>query len=446
MKSNGTVFSWGNGSSGWGNLGLGNNSNALVPTQLTNSLNNNTIIVAGAYSTFVIKSDGTLWATGSDVNGQLGDGTFGQGHVFKTLIQIGNATNWKAIAPNSYHTLALKTDGTLWAWGLNTSGQVGNGSSLEQHVPVQIGTATDWKSIASADTSSIAIKNDGSLWAWGSNGGCLGNGDLSINSVSVPTIVSSWQAGTDYDWKSVCSGPSANYFLAIKNNGKLYSFGGLSSGGYGGLGHGLTDTVSSYPGQIGTDTNWQSVSVGSNSSFGIKTDGTLWAWGQNDYGQLGDGTTIDKGYPVQIGTDTDWINVTAGYRHTVAQKAGGSLWAWGRGNSGQLGNGGTASSLVPLQIPVSGCALDTEQFQDPIEKLVLSPNPASDFVNLNFNNLTGDASIELYDVMGRVVKTYPIAEVSGAINVDVSPFASGIYMVVLKENGIVSLQRKLVKN
>ena len=161
---------------------------------------------------------------------------------------------------------------------------------------------------------------------------------------------------------------------------------------------------------------------------------------------MGDGTTIDRGYPVQIGTDTDWASVTCGGGHTVALKTGGSLWAWGDSTYGQLGNGGTASSLVPVQIPVTGCALGTEQFQDPIEKLVLSPNPASDFVNLNFNNITGDASIELYDVMGRVIKTYSVAEVSGAINVDVSTFASGIYLVILKENGMVSLQRKLVKN
>ena len=107
----------------------------------------------------------------------------------------------------------------------------------------------------------------------------------------------------------------------------------------GALGFGLNTVPRISPSQIGTDTDWQSVSVGNNNSFGIKTNGTLWAWGQNDYGQLGDGTTADKGYPVQIGTDTNWASVSAGTYHTVALKTDGSLWFWGDSSTGQHGNG-----------------------------------------------------------------------------------------------------------
>ncbi|RAK69491.1 hypothetical protein [Hymenobacter edaphi] len=171
----------------------------------------------------VVKADGTLWAWGRNQYGQLGDGTVGDK---VTPVQVGTGRAWRSVAVGSYHTVALRQDGTLWTWGHNRFGQLGNGTSLGQTTPQQIGTATTWLKVSAGGTHTVALKSDGTLWTWGYNGlGQLGDG-------------------------------------------------AASSG---------RDT----PAQVGTSAGWQSVSAGWNSTLALRTDGTLWAWGDNQYGQLG---------------------------------------------------------------------------------------------------------------------------------------------------------------
>ena len=132
-------------------------------------------IAAGSYHTLAIKSDGTLWAWGYNYSGQLGDGTTSNK---TTPVQIGTGTNWSQIAAGGYHTLAIKSDGTLWAWGYNSYGQLGDGASgggNYKTTPVQIGTGTNWSQIAAGGYHTLAIKSDGTLWAWGNYYGQLGD-------------------------------------------------------------------------------------------------------------------------------------------------------------------------------------------------------------------------------------------------------------------------------
>lgn len=291
-----------------------------------------------------IRTDGTLWAWGDNEFGELGDNT----RVSKNIpTQIGTESNWSKVAAGSDFSLAIKTDGTLWAWGTNTGGVLGTGTTASfLSVPTQVGTATNWQSIVARFNHSLALKSDGSLWAWGKNA----NGQLGDNTTVDKSTPS--QVGTATNWQSISGGYNSS--MAIKTDGTLWTWGYNASGT---LGDGTT-THRYTPTQIGTDSNWKKVSSLYLHTIAIKTDGTLWAWGSNSLGQLGDGTTTRQNAPIQIGTDTNWLNISAGLAFTFATKSNFSLWSWGKNGQGQLGNGtsGETNTLIPTRV---GTTLDT---------------------------------------------------------------------------------------
>ncbi len=291
-------------------------------------------ISANEGHSIAIKTDGSLWAWGSNAYGRFGDGTTVSSNSPK---QTGNDTNWASVSAGEYPTIAIKTDGTLWTWGRNIGGQLGIGTITLSNSPVQIGTANNWASI-SAGYHTVAIKNDGTLWAWGYNlYGQLGDGTTTDRNRPI-------QISGATNWASVSAG--YNHTIAIKTDGTLWAWGVNYDGR---LGDG-TFTQRNSPVQIGTDTNWASVSGGLNHSIAVKTDGTLWGWGNNSNGQLGDGTVTNRNSPVQIGTATNWARISAGFYHTIAIRADGSLLAWGINYYGQIGDGTTTNKLVPTAI------------------------------------------------------------------------------------------------
>jgi alpha-tubulin suppressor-like RCC1 family protein len=224
VKQDGTMYTWGPGNNGA--LGNGSNFDNNIPTQVT-TMTNVQKVFRGNYNTFAIKNNGTLWATGANTQGQLGIGSSGVGNVSFTFVPIGTATNWKEISANSLHTIGLRTNGTLWAWGNNEYGSVGDGTAINRNVPTQIGTATNWKTVATCISASFGIKTDGSLWCWGENTGLvLGLGDSAPLAVYAPTQVGVYGV-YDTDWDKIAGGPSSAHVLAIKNNGALYSWGGV---------------------------------------------------------------------------------------------------------------------------------------------------------------------------------------------------------------------------
>ena len=332
---------WAWGYNGYGELGDGTNVDKNSPMQIGIATNWTSISAGGAHS-LAIKTDGSLWAWGLNGLGQLGDGTTTNTN---SPVQIGTATNWASISAGFYYTLAIKTDGSLWAWGKNFNGQLGDGTNTDKYSPVQIGTATNWASISAGETHSLAIKTDGSLWAWGENlFGQLGDGTNGYyTSKNSPVHI-----GSATSWASISAG--GFHSLAIKTDGSLWAWG---FNYHGELGDGTTTDTNS-PVQIGTETNWASINAAETHSFAIKNDGSLWAWGNNFSGELGDGTYIETHSPVQIGTETNWASISS-VIHSLAIKTDRSLWAWGYNVYGQLGDGTNTDTNSPLQISSCPC-------------------------------------------------------------------------------------------
>ena len=281
-------------------------------------------IATGYDHAAAILSDGSLWTWGANHYGQIGDGT-----ALDRLspFPMGTGAQWKDIAAGKFYTLAVRSDGTLWAWGSNSYGQLGDGTATDRHAPVQIGTDSDWASVAAGTVHALALKTNGTLWAWGRNSaGQLGDGTKTDRSAPV-------QVGTDAAWIAVSAGNS--HSLALKSDGTLWSWGANDQGQ---LGDGTT-IQRSVPAQVGTDADWASLDGGDKRTHAIRSGGSLWAWGE-DLGLL----------PLRIGLDSDWASISARTDHAIGVKTDGTLRAWGENDHGQLGDG--TIIYAPLPVPV----------------------------------------------------------------------------------------------
>ena len=256
--------------------------------------------------------------------------------IFKINVQIVTPTEYDT---STNHTLVVRNDYTLWAWGLNATGQLGDNSLIARSSPIQIGTDTNWSTVSTGGGFSHGIRTDGTLWSWGTGGsGVLGDG-------TVVAKLSPVQIGTLTNWSKVSS--NTNNSFAIKTDGTLWAW------GFNGTGYtlGLNDTANrSSPTQVGTGNTWSSVSAGLSHGMAIKSDNTLWGWGFNSSGQIGDNSTSTRFSPIQIGTLTNWASVASGQSHTMAVKTDGTLWGWGNNSSGQVGDTTTVSRSSPVQI------------------------------------------------------------------------------------------------
>lgn len=467
LRADGSLWSWGYNLVG--QLGDGSNTDRSSPVRIGDGTENWHAVACGYWQTAAIRGDGTLCVWGSNGQGQLGlgDGTTQNQY---SPVQIGGATDWVTVTSGSNHMMAVKADGSLWAWGLNYGGPLGDGTTVHRTSPVRIGGDTDWVSTSAGHSHTAAVRSDGSIWTVGLNTqGQLGDGS-GVNR-SVPTLIGTLyplayfslrcdgtairnggtnpspadntefgavrvsgfsvshtytitnegsrplhldgtplvsvtgQHAADFSvtaqpgnlleagesttftirfdpsgtglrrasvsisnsddfrapftfaiqgtgkaepsalaWPSIACGQA--YTVAVRADGTLWAW-GINSDGQ--LGDG-TITTRSNPVRIGTDENWEMVACGYKHTVAVRKDGTLWAWGDNNQGQLGDGTYVDRASPVRIGSDSDWASAAGGQYHTVAVRRDGTLWAWGRHEYRPPDVGGSGSSTSPVQV------------------------------------------------------------------------------------------------
>ena len=302
--------------------------------------------------TAAIKTDGTLWIWGANDNGQIGKNVLTPVAYSSPIQTVASGTNWKQVACGYNHTAAIKTNGELWMWGANALGQIGRNSIalLKFSSPIQtIAVGTNWKQVACGSYHTAAIKTNGELWLWGSHSSMQLGRSMSVASPGSSPMQTT-VGGTN--WKQVACGK--NHTAAIKTNGELWSWG---ANGYYQLG--INYATTSTPVQTSVaGTNWRQVACGSSFSAAVKTDGTLWTWGYGVYGQLGNNSTTTSSTPVQTAlTGTNWKQVACGDYHAAAIKTDGTLWSWGGNSSGQLGNNTYSPSVVastPVQTIAGG--------------------------------------------------------------------------------------------
>ena len=305
-------------------------------------------VAAGLGHSLALRTDGTLWAWGDNSNGQLGNGTVTQQ---STPVQIGSG--YVAISAGYYHSAALQSDGTLVAWGSNSNGQLGmvasNGNPAgDSHVPVAVDSSTTWSSISAGAYHTLAAKSDGSAYGWGKNvNGQVGSGTTA--QVNTPDLI-----GTGF--VSIAAG--LDHSAAMRGSGAVYTWGNGAEGELGDDGDGgsvaqpqvIAGLSSDGGSSASTDGGTATITAGACHSLAVEPDGSLWSWGCNSDGQLGDGTYDDSFIPLEIGAGYLAVAPGPAAAHSMALTAAGVLYGWGNNSKGQLGLGSSCALCAATSI------------------------------------------------------------------------------------------------
>jgi alpha-tubulin suppressor-like RCC1 family protein len=343
IKTDGTLWTW--GSILYGQLGTNRQASAVYMRTPVTTFAGGTDwkqVSSGAIHTAAIKTDGTLWTWGYNGNAQLGNNT--TTNRCTPVTTFAGGTNWKQVSCGNGSSSAIKTDGTLWTWGTNFAGQLGNNSTIQRNTPVTtFAGGTNWKQVSLGESTVTAIKTDGTLWTWGINtDGQLGDNTI----ISRSTPVTTFAGGTD--WQAVSCHLSKSQTTAIKSDGTLWTWGSNYTADIGInqlVLYGVNTPVTTFAG----GTNWKQVANGSIFTSAIKTDGTLWTWGDSSSGNLGGNTTTQRKTPVTtFAGGTNWKQVSCGHYHQAAIKTDGTLWVWGDNFQGQLGDFTVISRSTPV--------------------------------------------------------------------------------------------------
>jgi alpha-tubulin suppressor-like RCC1 family protein len=344
VMSDGTVWQWGYyyGSTDW-----------TTPQKI--SINDVKMVGVGDDHILALKNDGTVWAWGSNGYGQLGDGTYNDSIQ---PVEVQGISNVISIAAGTYHSLALERDGSVWAWGSNNYGQLGEGSMNYNGspVPIQVEGMEGITAISSGGSHCLALQSDSVVWAWGDNDhGVLGDG---TNTARFTPVMSKMNDIEYFD-----AGDSG-HALAVKDDGTVWAWGYNYMGQLGQGGVSLNDQgivsigseADSYnPAIVNGISDAVAVAAGGSHSVALTRDGSVWTWGSNLDGQLGMGTIggSDQTSPIQVPGLNNVTAIAAGMYHTLALKSDGTVWAWGLNSDGQIGNGGASTAVAsPVQIPI----------------------------------------------------------------------------------------------
>lgn len=349
LKKDGTVWTWGNNLRGK----LGSGLNSRDQAAAISGLSGITAIAVGQTHSLALKSDGTVWSWGENTFGQLGDGTA----IDRTSpVQVADLTHVTAISAGTFHSVAVKDDGTVWTWGDNTYGQLGDGTNDARNKPVIVkGNMVEIKSIASGAYHTLAIDKDGVVWAWGDDYfGELGYG-YDQNRLNTPIMA------TNTNWHITQIAAGFNFSIALKDDGTLLTWGLINSS--------PTDIYSAattsgmpdehkFPVLINGLDHVSQITAGNSHVVALKDDGSVYAWGDNSFGQLGvgtayDGQTYSQTFPDHVNGISDIVNIGAGSNFTFAVDKEDHLWAWGSNSYSQLGDKTLNNQVSPIQTEVN---------------------------------------------------------------------------------------------
>ncbi len=361
-----TVWCWGRNDKG--QLGDNTTTDRPVPVQVkgggwTGAFDAVAVTGGGTHSC-ALRPDGSAWCWGRNDKGQLGDNTTTSRIVPGQVTGaggVGALTGVSALTAGLKHSCAVRTTGSAWCWGLNDKGQLGDNTTTDRSAPVQVkgpggvGTLSGAVAVAAGESSTCAVKSDGSVWCWGRNDkGQLGD-NTTIDRSAPVQVKGASGVGTLTGASTVTTGPKHSCAAAA---GSVWCWGLNDKGQLG------DNTTIDRPvpvqvkglGGVGTLSGAVAVAAGESSTCAVKSDGSVWCWGRNDKGQLGDNTTIDQLAPVQVkgpggvGTLAAATTLTAGLKHVCVLKSDGTLWCWGINDKGELGDNTTTNRPVPVQV------------------------------------------------------------------------------------------------
>ncbi|MBN2739036.1 MAG: hypothetical protein JXR70_18805 [Spirochaetales bacterium] len=355
LLEDGTLVSWGHNN--YGQLGHHHGTDQFIADKVE-GMEDLIAIAAGVYTSYALKSDGTVWAWGANNYGQMGKGSSSPDR-YHTPQQIPGLEGITALTADQYHVHALKNDGTVWSWGLGTSGEAGDTNNINHYTPVKVVGLENIRAIEAGRNHVLAIRNDGTVWGWGLNSsGQVGDGGY---------VVKYGPARVKELTNIVFISAGYQHSMAVDASGHIYTWGQASNGQ---LGNGTG--AGTYP--VKTEINWlliakvpagisfetypsvvneivqRKVAAGYWFTNCIRDDGNIWSWGYNAYGQLGINNTTRQLSPLRTVNLENMLSIVSGAAHSLAIKADGTLWSWGYNANGQLGNGNNTNSLAPLDL------------------------------------------------------------------------------------------------
>ena len=438
IKNDSTLWAW------------GDNFGSKVPKVISSQKIWKNIITGDGFG-FALKYDSTLWAWGANSNGIIGDSTKSNKTILVKVLKLGKVVDFSA---SRNHVAVIDNFGKLWSWGNNTSGQLGVGDKLDRIIPTQVGIDSNWQKVAINTDYSIAIKKDGTLWHWGKD---LINKLDSINDSPVKI--------SDSNWKYLSAG--VEHALLINNKGKLYAFGSNFSGSFGiNLnGYNSRNNIT----LISNDTTWVQTAAGWYSSFGLKSNNTLWSWGANSWGMLGIGSAINNEVTPKLIKDNDWLSISSKQEHSAAFKKNGSLWVWGNSEGNALGtndkifdsiqNTGFQVFIPKVSNPVlTKVEIDSKKVKLTIEKsfastlskinIYKSLSPISDTSTIKeyatLNSLDSTSFTDSFNVVSATKYFYRVKNVYS--DNSKSDFSNELYTLLLSSPNLLSPANRSLKN
>lgn len=331
LATDGNVYAWGDNA--YGQLGQGHVQDSLLPLQVR-GLSGVKALAAGDYHTLAVRRDGTVWGWGANHYGQLGTGTVTNGSM--TAVQVSGLSSVRALSANNFQSVALRNDGSVWSWG-----RIG---SRTTRAPAMVPNLTASKAVAAGWDYALAVRNDGTVWGWGVNstgqlGKYLGHFVMPVRVDGIDKVV------------SVAAG--REHALALRTDGSVWTWG---SNTYGQMG---ISAFSSGPTRIGglpMPSNGASgvrqIAAGAYNSAVLYSDGSVWSWGSNHYGQIADGTTTNRRMPVRLNTIGNVVAMAVSDGFVIFLQADGMAQGAGANGHGALGNNTRSNSLLP--VPVLG--------------------------------------------------------------------------------------------